>query len=88
MLSAPTPVWTLYLIYIYVIYLLTNLYTFFGQDVRVYREEVELDGRDPQQDYIQYKETCQSLANLMSEIQELKANGAKDGVRMCHYMLI
>uniref|UniRef100_A0A3Q2WM94 THO complex 5 n=1 Tax=Haplochromis burtoni TaxID=8153 RepID=A0A3Q2WM94_HAPBU len=49
------------------------------QDVRVYHEEVELDGRDPQQDYIQYKETCQSLANLMSEIQELKANGAKDG---------
>uniref|UniRef100_A0A3B4GLR0 THO complex 5 n=1 Tax=Pundamilia nyererei TaxID=303518 RepID=A0A3B4GLR0_9CICH len=49
------------------------------QDVRVYHEEVELDGRDPQQDYLQYKETCESLANLMSEIQELKANGAKDG---------
>uniref|UniRef100_A0A669DC99 THO complex 5 n=1 Tax=Oreochromis niloticus TaxID=8128 RepID=A0A669DC99_ORENI len=49
------------------------------QDVRVYHEEVELDGRDPQQDFLQYKETCESLANLMSEIQELKANGAKDG---------
>uniref|UniRef100_A0AAX7V079 THO complex 5 n=1 Tax=Astatotilapia calliptera TaxID=8154 RepID=A0AAX7V079_ASTCA len=41
-----------------------------------YRPKYEMD---PQQDYIQYKETCQSLANLMSEIQELKANGAKDG---------
>ncbi|KAG7244006.1 hypothetical protein INR49_006167 [Caranx melampygus] len=49
------------------------------QDVRVYSEEVELDGRDPEQDYQLYKESCESLATLMSEIQELKANGAKEG---------
>ncbi|KAG8012068.1 Tuftelin-interacting protein 11 [Nibea albiflora] len=49
------------------------------QDVRVYSEEVELDGRDPEQDYLQYKESCESLATLMSEIQDLKANGAKEG---------
>lgn len=49
------------------------------QDVRVYSEEVELDGRDPEQDFLQYKESCESLATLMSEIQELKTNGAKDG---------
>ncbi|XP_068422369.1 THO complex subunit 5 homolog isoform X1 [Clinocottus analis] len=49
------------------------------QDVRVYSEEVELDGRDPEQDFLQYKESCESLATLMSEIQELKANGAKEG---------
>ncbi|KAM6931262.1 THO complex subunit 5 homolog [Xenentodon cancila] len=49
------------------------------QDVRVYNEEVELDGRDPEQDYLQYKESCESLATLMNEIQELKANGAKEG---------
>ncbi|KAM9394109.1 THO complex subunit 5 homolog [Pholidichthys leucotaenia] len=49
------------------------------QDVRVYREEVELDGRDPEQDYLQYKKSCESLATLMGEIQELKANGAKEG---------
>uniref|UniRef100_A0A8C4HU85 THO complex subunit 5 homolog n=1 Tax=Dicentrarchus labrax TaxID=13489 RepID=A0A8C4HU85_DICLA len=42
-------------------------------------EEVELDGRDPEQDYLQYKESCESLATLMSEIQDLKANGAKEG---------
>ncbi|XP_029916812.1 THO complex subunit 5 homolog [Myripristis murdjan] len=49
------------------------------QDVRVYSEEVELDGRDPDQDYEQFKQTCESLAKLMGEIYELKANGAKDG---------
>uniref|UniRef100_A0A8C2WCC0 THO complex 5 n=1 Tax=Cyclopterus lumpus TaxID=8103 RepID=A0A8C2WCC0_CYCLU len=49
------------------------------QDVRVYSEEVELDGRDPEQDFLQYKESCEGLATLMSEIQELKANGAKEG---------
>lgn len=49
--------------------------------MRVYSEEVELDGRDPEQDYLQYKESCESLASLMGEIQELKANGAKEGVR-------
>ncbi|KAM6965734.1 THO complex subunit 5 homolog [Aplochiton taeniatus] len=49
------------------------------QDVRVYSEEVELDGRDPEQDYQQYKQTCESLGQLMGEIQELKASGAKDG---------
>lgn len=49
------------------------------QDVRVYNEEVELDSRDPEQDYTQYKESCESLATLMAEIQELKANGAKEG---------
>lgn len=51
------------------------------QDVRVYSEEVELDGKDAEQDYQQFKESCDSLAKLMSEIQELKANGAKEGVR-------
>lgn len=51
------------------------------QDVRVYSEEVELDGKDAEQDYQQFKESCDSLATLMSEIQELKANGAKEGVR-------
>lgn len=50
------------------------------QDVRVYSEEVELDGRDAEQDYLQFKESCDSLATLMSEIQDLKANGAKEGV--------
>uniref|UniRef100_A0AAQ6AAV2 THO complex 5 n=1 Tax=Amphiprion ocellaris TaxID=80972 RepID=A0AAQ6AAV2_AMPOC len=50
------------------------------QDVRVYSEEVELDGRSPDQDFLQYKESCESLATLMSEIQELKASGAKEGV--------
>ncbi|XP_061585061.1 THO complex subunit 5 homolog [Cololabis saira] len=49
------------------------------QDVRVYNEEGELDARDPEQDYLQYKESCESLARLMNEIQELKANGAKEG---------
>uniref|UniRef100_A0A669F872 THO complex 5 n=1 Tax=Oreochromis niloticus TaxID=8128 RepID=A0A669F872_ORENI len=58
---------------------LVIFFHFHSRDVRVYHEEVELDGRDPQQDFLQYKETCESLANLMSEIQELKANGAKDG---------
>lgn len=48
-------------------------------DVRVYSEEVELDGKDAEQDYQQFKESCDSLATLMSEIQELKANGAKEG---------
>uniref|UniRef100_A0A4W5MJX1 THO complex 5 n=1 Tax=Hucho hucho TaxID=62062 RepID=A0A4W5MJX1_9TELE len=48
-------------------------------DVRVYSEEVELDGRDPEEDYQQYKLTCEALAQLMNDIQELKANGAKDG---------
>lgn len=49
------------------------------QDVRVYNEEVELDSRDPEQDYLLYKESCESLATLMAEIQELKAKGAKEG---------
>uniref|UniRef100_A0A3P9M612 THO complex 5 n=2 Tax=Oryzias latipes TaxID=8090 RepID=A0A3P9M612_ORYLA len=49
------------------------------QDVRVYNEEVELDGREPEHDYLQFKESCETLASLMSEIQELKANGAKEG---------
>ncbi|KAJ0067512.1 hypothetical protein NL108_007983, partial [Boleophthalmus pectinirostris] len=48
-------------------------------DVRIYNEEVELDSRDPEQDYAQYKESCESLSTLMAEIQELKANGAKEG---------
>lgn len=52
------------------------------QDARVYSEEIELDGRDPEQDFLQYKESCESLATLMSEIQELKASGAKEGVRI------
>lgn len=66
----------------------------FVQDVRVYHEEAELDGRDPQQDFVLYKESCESLASLMSEIQELKANGTKEGVSMCarklmcHYRLL
>lgn len=46
----------------------------------MYSEEVELDGRDPEQDFLQYKESCESLATLMSEIQDLKASGAKEGV--------
>ncbi|KAF4081453.1 hypothetical protein AMELA_G00161530 [Ameiurus melas] len=49
------------------------------QDVRVYNEEAELEGRDPEQDYTLYKCTCEALATLMGEIQELKANGAKEG---------
>uniref|UniRef100_A0A673I6G2 THO complex subunit 5 homolog n=1 Tax=Sinocyclocheilus rhinocerous TaxID=307959 RepID=A0A673I6G2_9TELE len=49
------------------------------QDVRVYNEEVELEARDPQQDYMLYKDTCAALAKLMAEIQELKAGGAKVG---------
>ncbi|KAL0979310.1 hypothetical protein UPYG_G00183490 [Umbra pygmaea] len=49
------------------------------QELRVYNEEVELDGRDPEEDYKEYKLTCKALANLMNDIQELKANGAKDG---------
>lgn len=47
----------------------------------MYSEEVELDGKDAEQDYQQFKESCETLAKLMSEIQELKANGAKEGVR-------
>ncbi|XP_048853765.1 THO complex subunit 5 homolog isoform X2 [Brienomyrus brachyistius] len=49
------------------------------QDVKVYNEEAELEGRSPAQDHEQYKETCKSLARLMAEIQELKSAGAKDG---------
>lgn len=52
--------------------------------MRVYNEEVELEGRDAQQDYSLYKDTCAALATLMEEIQELKTSGAKDGVSfMC-----
>uniref|UniRef100_A0A9J7XVJ9 THO complex 5 n=1 Tax=Cyprinus carpio carpio TaxID=630221 RepID=A0A9J7XVJ9_CYPCA len=47
------------------------------QEVRVYNEEVELEDRDPQQDYMLYKDTCADLAKLMAEIQELKSSGAK-----------
>lgn len=61
-----------------------NVCFFIVQDVRVYSEEVELDSRDAEQDYKQFKESCESLANLMSEIQNLKANGAKEGVRCIH----
>uniref|UniRef100_A0A8C1S110 THO complex 5 n=1 Tax=Cyprinus carpio TaxID=7962 RepID=A0A8C1S110_CYPCA len=49
------------------------------QEVRVYNEEVELEDRDPQQDYMLYKDTCADLAKLMAEIQELKSSGAKVG---------
>ncbi|KAM9821785.1 THO complex subunit 5 homolog [Syngnathus typhle] len=49
------------------------------QDVRVYNEEVELDGRDPEDDFLQFKESCEGLATLMGEIQKLKASGAKEG---------
>ncbi|XP_076863254.1 THO complex subunit 5 homolog isoform X2 [Brachyhypopomus gauderio] len=49
------------------------------QDVRVYNEEVELEGRDPEQDYALYKNTCEAVANLMAEIQDLKAGGTKEG---------
>lgn len=48
----------------------------------MYSEEVELDSRDAEQDYLQFKESCDSLATLMSEIQDLKASGAKEGVRV------
>ncbi|XP_077378240.1 THO complex subunit 5 homolog isoform X1 [Festucalex cinctus] len=49
------------------------------QDVRVYNEEVELDGRDHEEDFRQFKESCEGLATLMGEIQKLKASGAKEG---------
>ncbi|XP_061674429.1 THO complex subunit 5 homolog [Syngnathoides biaculeatus] len=49
------------------------------QDVRIYNEEVELDGRDHEGDFLQFKESCEGLAALMGEIQKLKANGAKEG---------
>ncbi|XP_061841797.1 THO complex subunit 5 homolog [Nerophis lumbriciformis] len=49
------------------------------QDLRVYNEEVEFESRNPEQDFRQYKESCESLAKLMDEIHELKANGAKEG---------
>ncbi|XP_077571017.1 THO complex subunit 5 homolog [Stigmatopora nigra] len=49
------------------------------QDVRVYNEEVELDGRDYEEDFLNFRESCEGLATLMGEIQELKANGAKEG---------
>ncbi|XP_045082875.1 THO complex subunit 5 homolog isoform X2 [Coregonus clupeaformis] len=49
------------------------------QDLPVYSEEVELDSRDPEEDYQEYKLTCEALAQLMNDIQEQKANGAKDG---------
>ncbi|KAG7280909.1 hypothetical protein CRUP_009195 [Coryphaenoides rupestris] len=59
------------------------------QDARVYSEELELDGRDPEQDHLQYKQTCESLATLMGEMQELKAGGAKEGKlnRLAHMRL-
>lgn len=56
-----------------------------SQDVRVYNEEAELEGRDAQQDYSLYKDTCAALATLMAEIQELKASGAKDGVSFMRF---
>lgn len=46
----------------------------------MYNEEAVLDSRNPEQDYAQYKDKCEVIANLMGEIQELKANGAKEGV--------
>lgn len=49
------------------------------QEARTYSEEVELDGRDPEQDFLQYKESCENLAKLLNDIQDLKANGAKEG---------
>ncbi|XP_068617198.1 THO complex subunit 5 homolog isoform X2 [Brachionichthys hirsutus] len=48
-------------------------------DARMYSEEVELDSRDSNKDYLQYKKSCENLAELMSEIQDLKANSAKEG---------
>lgn len=48
--------------------------------MRTYNEEAELEGRDPEQDYALYKNTCEALATLMGEIQELKTSGAKEGV--------
>ncbi|XP_062858868.1 THO complex subunit 5 homolog [Trichomycterus rosablanca] len=48
------------------------------QEVRTYNEEVELESRDPEQDYNLYKTTCEALANLMGEIHDLKASGAKE----------
>ncbi|KAM4710497.1 THO complex subunit 5 isoform 2-T2 [Discoglossus pictus] len=49
------------------------------QEGRYYSEEAEVDSRNPKLDYELYKETCQDLQRLMSEIQELKSNGGKDG---------
>lgn len=54
----------------------------------MYSEEVELNGRDPEQDYLQFKESCDSLGTLMNEIRELKANGAKEGVRKMLLLLL
>ncbi|XP_028681129.1 THO complex subunit 5 homolog isoform X1 [Erpetoichthys calabaricus] len=48
------------------------------QEARVYMEEVELDMRDHSRDYVLYKQTCQSLVKLMSEIHDMKTNGSKD----------
>ncbi|XP_053558159.1 THO complex subunit 5 homolog isoform X2 [Bombina bombina] len=49
------------------------------QEGRYYSEEAEVDVRDPKMDYQLYKETCQDLQRLMSEIQDLKSKGSKDG---------
>ncbi|KAH0625513.1 hypothetical protein JD844_015057 [Phrynosoma platyrhinos] len=51
------------------------------QDARYYSEEAEVDLRDPSKDYELYKQTCQDLQRLMSEIQELKSKGSKDSAK-------
>ncbi|MGH0140549.1 UNVERIFIED_CONTAM: hypothetical protein FKN15_030757 [Acipenser sinensis] len=48
------------------------------QEARVYTEEVELEMRNPAQDYTLYKQTCEMLTRLMAEIHELKSSSSKD----------
>ncbi|XP_041079504.1 THO complex subunit 5 homolog isoform X1 [Polyodon spathula] len=48
------------------------------QEARVYSEEVELEMRNPAQDYTLYKQTCKMLTRLMAEIHELKSSSSKD----------
>lgn len=48
------------------------------QEARVYSEEVELEMRNPAQDYTLYKQTCEMLTRLMAEIHELKSSSSKD----------
>ncbi|MBN3271615.1 THOC5 protein, partial [Polyodon spathula] len=46
------------------------------QEARVYSEEVELEMRNPAQDYTLYKQTCEMLTRLMAEIHELKSSSS------------
>lgn len=57
-----------------------TLLTVLLQDLRVYNEEVLLDNRSPEQDYEQYKDTCDVISKFVGDIQELKSSGDKEGV--------